>query len=127
MQLHFGGSYVINHGNIQELISKRAETHGSWPMTAHVAQAIKAAIHNTPNWETMSSSEREGLDMIAQKLARILTGDHMADEHWEDIIGYTEMIRRELSKDNIKSEPPSIKTRIAALNAVQEALDAPVR
>lgn len=89
-------------------------------MTAHVAQAIKAAMHDSPNWESMSSSQREGLDMIAQKLARILTGNHAADEHWEDIVGYTEMIRKELVV--VPATVTTLRARVEGLNAIETAV-----
>jgi hypothetical protein len=82
--------------SVKELVARRALTHGSWAETARVAQNIKNAMGSSPNWPNLADSQKEGLDMIAQKIARILTGNMNADEHWEDIAGYIELIRRGL-------------------------------
>jgi hypothetical protein len=38
----------------------------------------------------------EALDMICLKISRIVTGDHNAVDHWQDIEGYAALIRKRL-------------------------------
>lgn len=75
-----------------ELIREREKTHGSWYRTARIAQALKATL----NWgenegRRLSDGQREALDSIATKIARILSGDADEPDHWRDIAGYAEL------------------------------------
>jgi hypothetical protein len=47
-------------------------------------------------WKRLSVGQREALEMIAHKIARILSGDPNHKDHWEDIAGYAELVVREL-------------------------------
>jgi hypothetical protein len=52
-------------------------------------------MRGTLNWERLSRGEREALDMIAHKIARILSGaDPHDSEHWRDLAGYAIAARR---------------------------------
>ena len=75
----------------------RDEQHGGLAEVGPCAQEIKAAMRHAPNWARgpLGASEREALDMIAHKIARILCGaDPYDPEHWTDIAGYAEAAMR---------------------------------
>jgi len=74
--------------NAGEIITKRQLSHGNFSDTAKHAQTLKEALHSMPNWETLSATQREALEMIAVKLVRIGCGDPSARDHWNDIAGY---------------------------------------
>jgi hypothetical protein len=46
----------------------------------------------------LSVSQREALEMILHKIARILNGDPNFKDSWTDIIGYARLVERELSE-----------------------------
>ena len=72
-----------------ELLNTRNDTHGPFTTGAQVAQELKDIIHCTDNWNfKMDNVHKEALDMICHKIARICSGDHTFDDHWEDIAGY---------------------------------------
>jgi hypothetical protein len=40
----------------------------------------------------MPDHAREALDMMASKIARIVSGDHQFKDHWIDIVGYATLV-----------------------------------
>jgi hypothetical protein len=78
------------------LVAARHETHGEFRQTARCAQQLRSLIHSEPGWASLSPVQREALDSIAVKIARILCGDPNFPDHWADIGGYAALILREL-------------------------------
>ena len=76
----------------QALLNERATTHGSFRDNARIAQALKNSFRACPGWERMGPVHRESLDLIALKLARILSGKFDNAEHWIDISGYAQLV-----------------------------------
>jgi hypothetical protein len=74
--------------NSLELIAERQNTHGDFRQNGRVMQAIKDLLRTGPSWSAMEPFQREGVDMIAHKLGRIVCGDPNYLDHWDDIAGY---------------------------------------
>ncbi len=75
------------------LLNERETAHGDWRHTAALAQGIK---DNWRNCRSLSESQREALDMIATKIARILSGNADEPDHWRDIAGYATLAAEHL-------------------------------
>ena len=80
---------------IDQILSARQKTHGSFESVAETAQALKAIIHHAPAMDrvrcagdTMPPQHLEALDLICTKIARICHGDCYMADHWTDIQGY---------------------------------------
>ena len=71
------------------ILVEREKTHGDFRMVAKVAQEIKDAFHWGPS--DLDVRQREALDMIASKIARISCGNNMTLDHWDDIAGYAKL------------------------------------
>ena len=71
-----------------KLLSEREKTHGNYDSTARTSQMLKRLISHAPAHSDMSERQKETLDMIAVKLARIMCGDPHEPDHWRDIAGY---------------------------------------
>lgn len=80
---------------IENIIRERTATCGEYSYITETAQQIKGALYNSVKWRELPYYMKEGLDMIAHKLARITNGDPYYRDHWEDIIGYSTLIMRE--------------------------------
>ena len=52
----------------------------------------------TDNWEELSPAQKESLEMIVHKIARILNGDPNYADSWHDISGYATLIDNALTK-----------------------------
>lgn len=77
--------------DINETISERAKTHGAYAAQALIAQEIKAVLRRGEAWNNMFGFEAEAVDMIAHKLARIVSGNPHFHDHWHDIQGYAKL------------------------------------
>lgn len=86
----------------EELINERAKTHGSYPHTAHYAQRLKTIFNGTRGART--DIQNESLDLIATKLARILSGQADHIDHWADAAGYCQLVVDSLEIRNV-NEP----------------------
>lgn len=75
-----------------EIISERAPTHGDYTDTAAISQGIKLVMHSSPNWSKLTPAQKETLEMLATKLARILVGNPNEPDHWRDITGYATLV-----------------------------------
>lgn len=73
---------------IDDILKERSKTHGNWYDNAAISQSTKDLWGRSPNWEHLTISQRESLDMIAHKVGRILAGDPNHPDHWDDIAGY---------------------------------------
>lgn len=71
-----------------DLLKERAKTHGNFDHTAQTAQMLKRLIRHAPAYMDMSERQKEALEMIAVKLARIMCGDPHERDHWIDLSGY---------------------------------------
>jgi len=69
----------------------KQKTHGNYRDTANISQALKGVMSVGKNWAALKDTQREALELIAMKIARILSGDHNYRDHWDDIEGYAEL------------------------------------
>lgn len=76
----------------EQIIAARHETHGDYGDTALMAQGLKDALRHGAGWSVMAAPHREALELIATKLARIVTGDASFKDHWDDVAGYAKLI-----------------------------------
>lgn len=75
-----------------EILNERQKTHGSFDDNARLCQRFRSFLRAEPGWDKLSDTQREALDMIAHKMARILAGDPNFKDHWTDICGYSKLI-----------------------------------
>jgi hypothetical protein len=74
--------------SIEDTLEERQKTHGNFETHALIAQSIKCQMFNAHGYGVLSATQREALDMIAHKIARILNGNPNVHDHWHDIAGY---------------------------------------
>ena len=88
------------------ILDEREKTHGSYANVARVSQHLKTYIHN--EGARLTPEQRESLDMICVKIARIVCGNPNEPDHWIDISGYAELIHKRQATlgELTKQEPP---------------------
>ena len=74
--------------HIEETLKERDTRYGAYVEQTRVAQNIKHAMSESINWRRLAPYQREALEMIAVKAARILSGDPNYFDFWHDIEGY---------------------------------------
>lgn len=85
--------------NINDTLSQRSTTHGDFGTNSRISQRLKNIFRDSPNNTFMTSYEREALDMIVHKMARILCGNPHELDHWHDIAGYATLVCKEIQQE----------------------------
>lgn len=73
---------------VEGLVGRREYSHGPFEGSAALAQKLKGGYRDGWGWGRLSYGQREALEQIASKIARILTGDPNHLDHWDDLAGY---------------------------------------
>lgn len=81
---------------IQEILQERCDRYGSFEANAATAQALKKVLHMNDSWFHLNYDQREALDMICHKMARIMNGDPNYPDNWIDIAGYATLVANRL-------------------------------
>ena len=55
-------------------------------------------MFETDGWERLNPSQAQALEVIADKIARMLNGDPNYDDNWQDIIGYSQLVLNEIQE-----------------------------
>lgn len=76
-------------------LNEREFTHGDFNLTAQYAQGFKEIIKERGG--SLTELQKEALDMISSKMARILCGNPNEPDHWKDIAGYATLVERSLT------------------------------
>lgn len=95
------------------LLRERQTTHGDFAITSSISQELKHHFRGCEGWVELEDAQREALDLIATKIARILSGDPNCEEHWDDIGGYARLpveIRRGRRYQNHLYSAPTHQT-----------------
>ena len=86
--------------DINETLDGREATYGKFSGQAAKCQALKDVMHNCEEWDDLSPSMKEALEMIVHKAARILNGKGCNyKDSWHDIAGYATLIEREIEEN----------------------------
>ena len=86
---------------IDETLEERGSRYGKFSTHSEITQNLKATMRATANWDKLSASQAEALEMVAHKIGRILNGDPDYDDSWVDIAGYTQLIVKELHGEGV--------------------------
>ena len=84
--------------DITETLDQRENRYGSYVHVAATAQDLKDILRRGHSWGIMEAYMQESLDLIANKLARIVNGDPFYDDSWHDVGGYAKLVEIELNK-----------------------------
>jgi hypothetical protein len=77
--------------NLQDTLNARKAQYGDFTDHARVAQAIKKAMKDSPNWERLPDFAKEALEMTAHKYGRMLCGNWQYTDNLIDILGYNRL------------------------------------
>jgi hypothetical protein len=82
---------------IEHTLIERGKRYGDFTDHAVICQGIKAAMRATgngtcpTNWADLTDVQKQALEVIADKIARILSGDPEYKDNWHDIQGYAKL------------------------------------
>ena len=97
--------------SIENTLVERGNRYGNFTDHARLCQDLKAVmatfavVQNTPNgvsvhlpWGDLPATHKQALEVIADKIARILSGDPNYADNWHDIQGYAKLVEDRLPK-----------------------------
>lgn len=90
--------------NIESTLAERGRRYGDFTDHARICQNMKNVMGGTDGWDRLNAVQRQALEVIADKIARILNGDPNYGDNWHDIIGYAKLVEDRLPKTGTVTE-----------------------
>lgn len=84
---------------IDEILKERGQRYGDFTEHARISQSLKDVVWH--ECKEMRPFQKEALEMILHKVARIINGDPDYDDSWKDIAGYAQLV-----VDRLKTTAP---------------------
>lgn len=84
--------------DIQATLKERGSNYGKFEDQARISQHLKTQAHSTHGWGKLACDQKEAIDMILHKIARILNGNPDLHDSWHDISGYSTLVANRLEK-----------------------------
>ncbi len=84
--------------DIRDTLKERGDRYGAFEDHARLCQGLKDVMKDGRSWNRCSHSQKQALEVIADKIARMLNGDPDYDDNWIDIIGYSQLVLNELKE-----------------------------
>lgn len=78
--------------DIESTLAERGGRYGKFKDHAGISQHLKAVMQAQDGWSRLHADQREALEMVAHKIARILNGDPNYADSWIDIAGYSKLV-----------------------------------
>lgn len=85
---------------IDSTLKERGARYGAFKDQARISLNIKMAMADSPNWPKLTPDQREALDLIANKVGRILNGDPNFHDSWHDICGYAKLVADRIQQES---------------------------
>lgn len=84
--------------DVNAVLAERGKRYGEFHCHAYIAQNLKRAMHEMGGWIELDDDQKEALEMIQHKIARILNGNPSYADNWIDIAGYATLVANRLEK-----------------------------
>lgn len=80
--------------DINNILQERGSRYGSFENHAKICQTLKAVINtNLISLDKhLASDQQQALDVICDKIARMINGDPDYVDNWIDIAGYAKLV-----------------------------------
>ena len=86
--------------DVEKILEERQKTHGSFKTHSEIAQGLKDIMKSHDGG--LDEVQKEGLEMILHKIARLLNGKADYKDHWDDIAGYATLVSKHIEeKENL--------------------------
>lgn len=82
--------------DINNTLAEREKTHGDFAEQARISQELSCVMKDFGQWHKLAVDQREAMEMICHKMARILNGNPNFHDHWHDIAGYATLAAKRL-------------------------------
>lgn len=76
---------------IEDTLNERGSRYGDFTDHAVIAQELQDVMRRQAGWGRLTAVQKQSLTVIADKQARILSGDPNYKDNWHDIQGYAKL------------------------------------
>ena len=83
---------MLDNLSIEQTLEERGSRYGIYKNQAWISQSLKTVMRAQTNYHIMDADMKESLDLIANKIGRILNGDPNYHDSWHDIAGYAKLV-----------------------------------
>lgn len=80
-----------NSPNINDTLAQRGSTYGDFTDNARISESLMDTLRNEEGYKNLRPVHRAALNVITQKMARIVNGDPEYKDNWHDITGYSKL------------------------------------
>lgn len=87
---------TITKISLDAVLDEREEQNGEFEVVSAISQELKEIFRKSKNYLRLNSMQRESIEMILHKVARICSGDPNHKDHWVDISGYSQLVAETL-------------------------------
>lgn len=77
-------------------LHERGARYGDFSDHAFIAQALQDVMRDAPGWNRCDAVKRQALTVVADKIARVLSGDPSYADNWHDMQGYARLVEERL-------------------------------
>ena len=78
------------------VLEERGQRYGDFDGHAAISQGLKDVMRTAPGWKRLSNAQREGLEMVQHKIARMLNGDPAYMDNIVDINGDATLVQQSM-------------------------------
>ena len=124
--------------SIEKTLSERGARYGDFADHARLCQSLKRVMQSfsikqgvpgiitasVKPWEKLSPAQKQALEVIADKIARILSGDPNYADNWHDIQGYARLVEERLPGRAVKPMPADFGQKNMLDPAVMSSMQA---
>ncbi len=96
--------------DIENILSERDTRYGGFENNARLSQELKSLMQQSRRWKLLSNVQREALENVVMKMARILNGDPLYLDNWIDMAGYISLAITDMKAS--KFDAPKNKVRV---------------
>ena len=89
---------------ISKVLAERGANYGDFALVAFRSQQIQNYLRTHDLEKQYTPMQREALQMIASKLARIVIGNPNHRDSWIDIAGYAKLAADSIGKAELKND-----------------------
>jgi hypothetical protein len=83
---------------LEQTLAERGSRYGNFTERAQICQRLKMAMTDCPGWSRLADYQKQALEVVADKIARILNGDPDYLDNWHDIQGYARLVEKRLQE-----------------------------
>ena len=90
----------MSNESVNDMLQDRISVYGDFASQADISQCLKHIVQSEANWKKMNYVQKEAIELILHKIARIMNGNPYYIDSWRDLVGYSQLVVNALAKDS---------------------------